>query len=508
VKRDSSPPGLGEQFDEREAVGVELIRSAVDTFRAAVNRGFRLRSSGVGTNSLDEFGEPTVGTVLSRALPDRRTRSSPALGSNDGRKTSLLETVRSRLDAASTGVGRLTETASGRETGSLEELGGPTSATIASRILPTGGPTRSSPALGASGGRETSHLEAIRSRLDAVGTDIGRVLGSESGRRGAGSLGEAGGSAAPVSDRLRHVGNENVSRRAVVRTAGYAATAGAFGAALQGTEVLSQRTDPEEEAAVSQPETTVSHDVDHDQETAVHHGVERERHTILEGTQYETTIHTIASHNDGPTAMIFGGVHGNERGGIEAAHLATEYTIDRGTLVVSPETNKAAVEMDGNHGPEGDLNRQFPVGAEPTTEVARGVWDEIVRADPDYLIDAHNATTLMSRGSVGQGVFPTSGVVEEAEAAVAAVNEEYLEERVNDDLPEHAFQVGNVVTEDRPRMNNKAAADQGVEGWSTEVTRIDLTLDERTFLQDALTRELLDQIGIDVVSDPAMTNPL
>lgn len=440
VKRDPSPPGLGEQFDEKEVVGVELIRSTVDAFRAVVNRGFRSEPNGIGTDSLEELGEPTVGTVLFRVLPDWETRSSPALGAN--------------------------------------------------------------------GGRKRSPLEAIQSRLDAVGTGAGRILGSKANGRGAGSVEGLGGSTVPVSDRLHRIGNGNVSRRTVVRTAGYAATAGAFGAALQGTDALSQQIDQEEDAAASQSETAVSHDVDHDRDTAVRHEVDREQHTILDGTQYETTIHTIASPNDGPTAMIFGGVHGNERGGIEAAHLATEYTIDRGTLVVSPETNKAAVDREGNHGPEGDLNRQFPIGDEPTTEVARGVWDEIVRVDPDYLLDAHNATTLMSRGSVGQGVFPTSGVVEDAEEAVAAVNEEHLAERINDDLPEHAFQVGNVVTEDRPRMNHKAAADQNVEGWSTEVTRIDLTLDERTFLQDMLTRELLHQVGIDVVSDPTMTNPL
>lgn len=413
-----------------------------ETLRTVIDRRLQSEPDGAGREALDGSSESTRGTVLSRVLPDEKTtHSSPVLGVNDARKTSYLETIRSRLDTAS--------------------------------------------------------------------IDIGQILGTEANGSGSGSLEELGGSSsAPISDRLHRIENENVSRRTVVRTAGYAATAGAFGAALQGTDALSQRIDREEDAAVSQSEGTVSHAVNHDQGTAVQHEVDREQHTILGGTQYETTIHTISSPNDGPTAMIFGGVHGNERGGIEAAHLATEYTIDRGTLVVSPETNKAAVEMEGNHGPEGDLNRQFPIGGEPTTEVAQGIWDEIVRVDPDYLIDAHNATTLMSRGSVGQGVFPTSEVVEEAEEAVAAVNEEYLNERINDDLPEHAFQVGMVVPEDRPRMNNKAAADQNIEGWSTEVTRIDLTLDERTFLQDMLTRELLYQVGIDVVSDPGITNPL
>lgn len=441
MKRDSSPPGLSEQFDGGETAGMETIRSMVETLRTVIDRRLQSEPDRIGMEALGGTSESTISTVLSRVLPDRKTtHPSPIIGVNGGHKTSYLETIRSRLDTATTGTKQ--------------------------------------------------------------------ILGTETNRSRSGSLEELGGSSsAPISDRLHRIGNEHVSRRTVVQTAGYAATTGAFGAAVQGIDALSQRTNREEDAAVSQSEGAVSHNVDHDQGTAVQHEVDREQHTILGGTQYETTIHTISSPNNGPTAMIFGGVHGNERGGIEAAHLATEYTIDRGTLVVSPETNKAAVEREGNHGPEGDLNRQFPPNEEPTTEVARGVWGEIVRVDPDYLLDAHNATTLMSRGSVGQGVFPTSGVVEEAEEAVAAVNEEYLDERISDDLPEHAFQVGNVVTEDRPRMNHKAAAEQGVEGWSVEVTRIDLMLDERTFLQDMLTRELLHQVGIDVVSDPDMTNP-
>lgn len=438
MKHNPLPSRLNDPFDEGETIGVEMIRSTVETLRTVVGRGLQLTPGGAGMDSLDRLGEPTATTVLSRLLSIER----PALGlSTEGIRDGGTKAIRSKLNGVDIVLERSLRTGtSGREVGSLEELGGST----------------------------------------------------------------------PVSapDRLLRIGDESVSRRAIVRTAGYAMAASAFGAALQSTEDLSRRADQEEETAVPAQATTVSHDVDHDRDSGARESVDREQHTILEGTQYETIIHTITSPNEGPTAMIFGGVHGNELGGIEAARLATEYTIDRGTLVVSPETNKAAVEMEGNHGPEGDLNRQFPIGGEPTTEVAQGIWDEIVRADPDYLIDAHNATTLMSRGSVGQGVFPTSEVVEEAEKAVATVNEEHLEDRINDDLPEHAFQVGPVVPEDRPRMNNKAAADRNIEGWSVEVTRIDLTLDERAFLQDVLTRELLHQIGIDVVSDLGMTNPL
>ncbi|MEM4780275.1 MAG: succinylglutamate desuccinylase/aspartoacylase family protein [Halalkalicoccus sp.] len=239
---------------------------------------------------------------------------------------------------------------------------------------------------------------------------------------------------------------------------------------------------------------------------AAHDGVDREEHTILDGTMYETSVHTISSPNEGRTVMIFGGVHGNELGGIEAAHLATDYAINRGTLVVVPEANKAAVDRGNNHGPEGDLNRQFPVGQSPTTDVAAGLWDELLRVDPDIIVDMHTSTTLYQRGSVGQAIFPTSGVVEHAENTVDYLNEEYMNERAERDLPDHAFSVGDPVSKDRPLLIHKAAADRNIAGWLTEVTRIDLNLEEKTFLHDMMTRELLRQAGIDVTSAPANEN--
>lgn len=235
-------------------------------------------------------------------------------------------------------------------------------------------------------------------------------------------------------------------------------------------------------------------------------GVDREEHTILDGTQYETTVHTISSPNEGRTAMIFGGVHGNELGGIEAAHLATNYTINRGTLVIVPEANKPAVERGNNHGPEGDLNRQFPVNASPETDVAKGIWDEVVRVDPDFLLDMHTSTTLFERGSVGQALFPTSGAVEHADNTAQYLNESHMNARAEQDLPDHVFSVADPVSKDRPLLIHKAAGDLNIAGWLTEVTRIDLNLEEKTFLHDMMTRELLRQTGIDVTSAPANEN--
>lgn len=235
------------------------------------------------------------------------------------------------------------------------------------------------------------------------------------------------------------------------------------------------------------------------------HQVDSTQHTILEDTIYETNVYTLESPNEGETVFIFGGIHGNERGGIEAAHLATEYMIDRGTLIVIPEANKAAVERNNNHGPNGDLNRQFPIGSTPTTTIARKIWETFVDANPDYLLDLHNATGIYGSDGVGQSIFPTSDVISAAESTITTMNTTHLPE--TDSLSNHAFRIGPTISEQYPLLIHKAAADQNVSGWLVEVTRTALDIEEMTFLHDMITRELLAQLGIVVVSEPVYSNP-
>lgn len=230
--------------------------------------------------------------------------------------------------------------------------------------------------------------------------------------------------------------------------------------------------------------------------------LDRERHTLLGATNYETEVYTIEAPNPSPTAFVVGGMHGNERAGVEAAHLANEYAIDRGTLVVIPEANKVAVEQGTNHGPRGDLNRQFPMGEEPTTPIARAIWNEVLRVEPDYLYDMHTATGFYGEGGIGQSILPTRGTITQAANTVEYVNENYLSER-----SEYRFQVGITIPEDRAALIHKASADLDMNGWLTEVTRTGLDLREQTFLHDVILRNLLGQIGIEVTSGVAIRNP-
>lgn len=136
-----------------------------------------------------------------------------------------------------------------------------------------------------------------------------------------------------------------------------------------------------------------------------------ETETILPGTPHETPLFVVDGPQKGPTAMVFGGVHGDEYNGITVAREATDWHPDAGTLVVVPETDRVAVENDRRNGTDGDLNRQFPADGEPRTELARGVWKAVERHDPDVVLDLHRSLGIyeVHRQYVGQAIFYSPG---------------------------------------------------------------------------------------------------
>lgn len=192
---------------------------------------------------------------------------------------------------------------------SLQEMGGSAAIPSLNRLQQAGKRNSLPPKLGEHHNRRKALVvETIRSTVDTVRTLVEHVSRWESDNTTTNSLQEIDGSpTGSVSGRLHRTTNANVSRRTVIRTAGYAATAGAFGATVEATSAVLNQVDREQDATVSEQDTDVSTDTDHNQGTTVSYEVDREQHTILDGTQYETTVHTITSPNKGPTVMIFVG---------------------------------------------------------------------------------------------------------------------------------------------------------------------------------------------------------
>lgn len=266
---------------------------------------------------------------------------------------------------------------------------------------------------------------------------------------------------------------EMLSRRSVLATATGCAVAGA-GATTAGGVL--QDGDEDSEADTAEAELS------------------RSSFVIGAGMDYETTVYVTEAAVDGPTAVVVGGIHGNEVAGYEAAGEIVDWQIDAGTLVVIPEANAVAVEQGTRSGDDWtDLNRQFPGGDEPQTDLARAIWDVIVEYDADVVVDLHESTGIYAGDpvdGVGQAIFHSDGreAVETARAAAEYVNRTYVDD------PALAFETGPFSgpnTEPNGLLVHKAARDLGAESYLVETLSTDVDLETRIRWHLAITERLV-----------------
>lgn len=222
-------------------------------------------------------------------------------------------------------------------------------------------------------------------------------------------------------------------------------------------------------------------------------------HTLQEGTDYETDITINESERQGPTAIVVAGQDGNERSGVDAAYRIAEWAFDQGTLMVLPEADTVAVEQGTYSSRRGNVNRQMPVGQRPTSALARELWDFVIAADPDVVLDLHSSKGIwgsnLGPSGYGQAIYPSvsGNSRENAQETIEFLNERF----VSDDLSsEYDFTLGNTLIGDKPKLMHKVAADLERPGYLTEVTRYNTTLEQRTEWNKAMIAHLLYQHGI------------
>ncbi|MEC8253024.1 MAG: BPL-N domain-containing protein [Planctomycetota bacterium] len=161
----------------------------------------------------------------------------------------------------------------------------------------------------------------------------------------------------------------------------------------------------------------------------------RSAHCIAAGTKWQTSAVVIDSGVAGPTALVVGGVHGNEPAGYRAARQASGWRVAKGRLVVIPRANELGLRagtrrMPGLSKERGDLNRQFPTAARPSPvgELATALWDFVTELSPDFVVDLHEGYDFTQRNpkSVGSSLIGAEhpGTAALAKAAQAAVNAE------------------------------------------------------------------------------------
>lgn len=219
---------------------------------------------------------------------------------------------------------------------------------------------------------------------------------------------------------------------------------------------------------------------------------------LLEETDRETAVYEVDGPEAGPTAVIIGGIHGDEINGYRVAADATDWEIDAGRLVVIPLADIVAIERNTREGPDGDLNRLFHGQQEPDSDLARAIWNVVEGANPDIVIDLHRSRGLFDTHHrwVGQAIFPT-------EAGDAINNAKYVSEYMNKHyVPQtmwfHRFVMGNVQNDQRDAglLVQKVQLDLDVAGFLLESTEFLLDLETQVRWTDAMTELLLEQYGI------------
>ncbi|WP_175416416.1 PKD domain-containing protein [Natrinema versiforme] len=223
--------------------------------------------------------------------------------------------------------------------------------------------------------------------------------------------------------------------------------------------------------------------------------VSRESIVIREGTEEETTAYVTTADAEGPTAVVVGGMHGNEVAGYTAAGRIAEWTIDAGTLVAIPEANAAAIDRGTRNDAEGNnLNRQFPESETPDTELARAIWDVVSEYDPDVIVDLHESTGIYAgdpMDGVGQAIFHSAG---EAATDAAADAADYVTQTAVDD-PEFAFEIGpfsEPETDPSGLLAHKTARDLNADGFLAETLSTDVELETRVQWHTAIVERLLE----------------
>lgn len=220
-------------------------------------------------------------------------------------------------------------------------------------------------------------------------------------------------------------------------------------------------------------------------------------YTLLDGTKYETEVYVIDAPESGPTGVVIGGMHGDERSGYHAAAAVSRWQFDAGRVVVLPQANQPAIKAKTRHGVGGDLNRTFPPGEEPTTTLAQAIWNDVVlQSEPDFLLDLHRSKGIyrFHESFVGQAIYPTDvgDAPSNAVDTIASLNADVVPWY----MPYHDFKRGNVMHGTSPLLAHKAGGDLQVPAYIVETTTFLTDLETRTRWTKRAAEKLLSLHGI------------
>ncbi len=156
----------------------------------------------------------------------------------------------------------------------------------------------------------------------------------------------------------------------------------------------------------------------------------QQKKVLASGKVSSTELYIIDSGKPGPVVMIVGGVHGNEKAGAKAASKYTNLKIKKGKLLVIPEANKRALDINKRKYPGGsDFNRSFPRSSKESadTYISRAIYKTIKDYDVDWLMDMHEGFDYYKNkktDSVGQTLihYPSTRMTSMGKKIVNTLN--------------------------------------------------------------------------------------
>ncbi len=219
------------------------------------------------------------------------------------------------------------------------------------------------------------------------------------------------------------------------------------------------------------------------------------RELSVPGSEHTLEVMTTTAGTNGPTALVVGGVHGDEIAGYRAAESFANWTPEAGKLVLLPRANPGAIADDSRSTGTGDLNRKFVPDEQPTTPLARTIWNFVLETNPDALMSLHESRGIFGGepAGVGQTVFcsPRKEGYDAAQMGVRRANRSVSQSRL-------AFKRGTISPpDDEPigLLTEKATYDANIPSFIVE-TYWSNPLAKRIGWHQATVRGVLDYFDL------------
>ena len=234
-------------------------------------------------------------------------------------------------------------------------------------------------------------------------------------------------------------------------------------------------------------------------------------------TPQELEVFKVQGRIAGPTAMLLGGIHGDEPGAYLSADLYADLVPLRGNLIIVPRANFQAV-LHNLRGPSGDMNRKFNSSSADDPELQVIAVLKALMAECDLLLTLHDGSgfykpevisDLANPKRYGQCVIadtarfihPKSGKTIELEATAKAAID-----RVNATIEEslHKFHFFNMETasetslhkEHRDSATYYALMELGIPAFCIEASKNLPGLDIKIYQHSQLINAFLELYGI------------